>query len=98
LGVRDPKPLRPSLELRAGRNRRPEADGKLRGELLDGLDAFGQPRAASPEERLDGAALVGFVAYRAKDADLTRWRVTPVARLQDLGALPTWLRERPAQA
>jgi len=51
---------------------------------------------------VDGVAAAGagvpFVAYRAKDADLTRWRVTPVARLQDLGALPTWLRERPAQA
>ena len=51
---------------------------------------------------VDGVAAAGagvpFVAYRAKDADLTRWRVTPVARLQDLGALPAWLRERTAQA
>lgn len=51
---------------------------------------------------VDGVAAAGagvpFVAYRAKDADLTRWKVTPVARLQDLGALPAWLRERTAQA
>ena len=51
---------------------------------------------------VDGVAAAGagvpFVAYRAKDADLARWRVTPVARLDDLGALPAWLRERTAQA
>ncbi|HEY7518733.1 MAG TPA: HAD-IA family hydrolase [Methylomirabilota bacterium] len=47
---------------------------------------------------VDGVAAaeagVPFVAYRAKDADLARWNVTPVARLDHLGALPAWLRER----
>jgi phosphoglycolate phosphatase len=37
------------------------------------------------------AAGVPFVAYRARDADLARWNVTPVARLTDLAALPDWL-------
>jgi phosphoglycolate phosphatase len=40
------------------------------------------------------AAGVPFVAYRAKDADLARWNITPVARLTDLAALPEWLRAR----
>lgn len=34
---------------------------------------------------------VPFIAYRAKDADLARWGVTPVAALSDLAALPAWL-------
>jgi beta-phosphoglucomutase-like phosphatase (HAD superfamily) len=41
-----------------------------------------------------GAAGVPFVAYRAKPADLERWRVTPVAHLTDLTRLPAWLAER----
>jgi phosphoglycolate phosphatase len=62
---------------------------------------FGAPREALVvgDSWVDGvaaqAAGVPFVAYRAKDADLTRWRVTPVARLDDLAALPAWLRRRP---
>jgi phosphoglycolate phosphatase len=40
------------------------------------------------------AAGVPFVAYRTREADLTRWNVTPVARLTDLAALPAWLRRR----
>jgi FMN phosphatase YigB (HAD superfamily) len=32
-----------------------------------------------------------FVAYRATPADLERWGVRPVARLDDLAALPAWL-------
>ena len=47
---------------------------------------------------VDGVAAaeagVPFVAYRAKEADLERWKITPVARLTDLAALPAWLRER----
>jgi phosphoglycolate phosphatase len=39
---------------------------------------------------------VPFVAYRAPDADLARWNITPVARLTDLAALPAWLRRRAA--
>jgi hypothetical protein len=34
---------------------------------------------------------VPFVAYRARQADLDRWRVTPVAHLTDLALLPAWL-------
>ena len=39
------------------------------------------------------AAAVGvpFVAYRAHEPDLTRWGVTPIARLADLARLPEWL-------
>jgi phosphoglycolate phosphatase len=40
------------------------------------------------------AAGIPFVAYRAREADLTRWNITPVARLDDLAALPGWLRAR----
>jgi phosphoglycolate phosphatase len=40
------------------------------------------------------AAGVPFVAYRAKDADLEHWKISPVARLDDLAALPDWLRRR----
>ena len=47
---------------------------------------------------VDGVAAaeagVPFVAYRPKEADLARWKLTPVARLTDLAALPAWLRER----
>lgn len=42
------------------------------------------------------AAGVPFVAYRMTDADLARWQVTPVARLDDLAALPGWLQSRAA--
>jgi FMN phosphatase YigB (HAD superfamily) len=39
------------------------------------------------------AAAVGvpFVAYRAREADLARWGVTPIAWLTDLARLPEWL-------
>jgi phosphoglycolate phosphatase len=40
------------------------------------------------------AAGIPFVAYRAREADLARWNVTPVAQLDDLAALPGWLRAR----
>jgi phosphoglycolate phosphatase len=40
------------------------------------------------------AAGIPFVAYRPREADLTRWKVAPVARLTDLAALPAWLRQR----
>ena len=38
------------------------------------------------------AMVLAFVAYRAREADLARWKVTPVAHLTDLAALPAWLR------
>jgi phosphoglycolate phosphatase len=40
------------------------------------------------------AAGVPFIAYRANQADLERWRVTPVAHLADLALLPAWLTAR----
>jgi phosphoglycolate phosphatase len=42
------------------------------------------------------AAGVPFVAYRPKPAELERHGVKPVAALDDLAALPAWLRTRPA--
>jgi phosphoglycolate phosphatase len=40
------------------------------------------------------AAGIPFVAYRPREAELTRWNVVPVARLDDLTALPAWLSTR----
>jgi HAD superfamily hydrolase (TIGR01549 family) len=40
------------------------------------------------------AAGVPFIAYRAKESDLERWRLTPIARLTNLAALPDWLHAR----
>lgn len=40
------------------------------------------------------AAGIAFVAYRPREADLTRWNITPIARLTDLAALPAWLESR----
>jgi phosphoglycolate phosphatase len=40
------------------------------------------------------AAGVPFIAYRVSSADLERWRITPVAHLDDLRALPDWLADR----
>jgi phosphoglycolate phosphatase len=64
------------------------------------VEHFGVPRDAVVvgDSWVDGvaatAAGVPFVAYRAKDHDLARWQITPVARLTDLAALPAWLRVR----
>ena len=40
------------------------------------------------------AAGVPFIAYRARQADLDRWKVTPIAQLTDLALLPAWLEAR----
>jgi phosphoglycolate phosphatase len=40
------------------------------------------------------AAGLPFVAYRPRETDLERWNVAPVTRLDDLAALPAWLRAR----
>ncbi len=37
------------------------------------------------------AAGVSFIAYRADAAELSRWKIEPVATLTDLAALPDWL-------
>jgi phosphoglycolate phosphatase len=65
---------------------------------------FGPPRDAVVvgDSWVDGLAAadagVPFVAYRANDTELERWKITPAARLTDLAALPAWLRERTARA
>ena len=64
------------------------------------VERFGVPRDAVVvgDSWVDGvaaaAAGIPFVAYRAKDRDLERWQITPVARLTDLATLPDWLRTR----
>jgi phosphoglycolate phosphatase len=64
------------------------------------VERFGVPRDAVVvgDSWVDGvaaaAAGIPFVAYRAKDRDLERWQITPVARLSDLATLPDWLRTR----
>jgi len=65
------------------------------------VERFGTPHDAVVvgDSWVDGVAAaragIPFVAYRAKEPDLTRWQITPVARLTDLAALPAWLRRRP---
>jgi len=64
------------------------------------VEHFGVPRDAVVvgDSWVDGVAAktagVPFIAYRAKDTDLTKWEVTPIARLTDLAALPDWLRSQ----
>ena len=56
------------------------------------------PEVVVGDSWVDGvaAAAVGvpFVAYRAREEELRRWGVEPVARLDDLAALPAWLMAR----
>ena len=40
------------------------------------------------------AAGVPFVAYRPREGELARWKITPIAMLEDLTALPALLRGR----
>jgi HAD superfamily hydrolase (TIGR01549 family) len=40
------------------------------------------------------AAGVPFIAYRMSPAELARWNLAPVARLDDLAVLPAWLGAR----
>jgi phosphoglycolate phosphatase-like HAD superfamily hydrolase len=62
--------------------------------IADYFGAVG-PAVVVGDSWVDGvaaaAAGIPFVAYRASQADLDRWRVTPIARLEDLAALPAWL-------
>ena len=56
------------------------------------------PAVVVGDSWVDGvaAAAVGvpFVAYRAREEELRRWGVEPIARLDDLAALPAWLMAR----
>ena len=49
---------------------------------------------------VDGAAAlaggVPFIAYRARQEELDRWKVTPIVHLDDLALLPSWLPTRRA--
>ena len=60
--------------------------------------ADGAPAVVVGDSWVDGVAAakagVPFVAYRARLADLDRWRVTPVTHLTDLALLPAWLAAR----
>ena len=63
-------------------------------------DHFGGPHDAVVvgDSWVDGVAAakagVPFIAYRARQEDLDRWHVTPIAHLADLALLPAWLENR----
>src|SRR5262245_9353083 len=67
------------------------------GKLANGA---GDPREAVVvgDSWVDGIAAakagVSFIAYRARQEDLDRWRVTPIVHLADLALLPAWLTHR----
>src|SRR5215470_7843158 len=60
--------------------------------------ADGSPAVVVGDSWVDGVAAakagVPFVAYRARQAELDRWRVTPIVHLTDLALLPAWLAAR----
>jgi phosphoglycolate phosphatase len=78
---------------------KPDPDGwrviasHFKARLADGSSAV-----VVGDSWVDGVAAakagVPFVAYRARQAELDRWRVTPVAHLTDLALLPAWLAAR----
>src|SRR5213594_4493610 len=78
---------------------KPDPDGwrVISGHFKDRL-ADGAPTVVVGDSWVDGVAAakagVPFVAYRARQAELDRWRVTPVAHLTDLALLPAWLAAR----
>jgi phosphoglycolate phosphatase-like HAD superfamily hydrolase len=65
---------------------------------FSGRLAGGTPAVVVGDSWVDGvaaaAAGVPFIAYRARQADLDRWKVTPIAQLEDLALLPAWLEAR----
>ncbi|PYM71017.1 MAG: hypothetical protein DME03_20230, partial [Candidatus Rokuibacteriota bacterium] len=78
---------------------KPDPDGwrVIAGHFKDRL-ADGAPAVVVGDSWVDGVAAakagVPFVAYRARQAELDRWRVMPVAHLTDLALLPAWLAAR----
>jgi phosphoglycolate phosphatase len=78
---------------------KPDPDGwrVIAGHFKDRL-AHGAPTVVVGDSWVDGVAAakagVPFVAYRARQPELDRWRVTPVAHLTDLALLPDWLAAR----
>jgi phosphoglycolate phosphatase len=74
---------------------KPDADG---WRVISGALGLADSAVVVGDSWVDGraaaAAGVPFVAYRARAAELERWQVTPVAHLDDLRHLPTWLAGR----
>jgi phosphoglycolate phosphatase len=81
---------------------KPDPDGwRVIAEHFGGLgNGVGNPRDAVVvgDSWVDGVAAakagVSFIAYRARQEDLDRWRVTPIVHLADLALLPAWLAAR----
>src|SRR3989454_8449930 len=78
---------------------KPDPDGwRVISEHFSGRLAGGTPAVVVGDSWVDGvaaaAAGVPFIAYRARHADLDRWKVTPIAQLADLALLPAWLEAR----
>lgn len=82
---------------------KPDPDGwRVIAEHFGGLgNGVGNPHDAVVvgDSWVDGVAAakagVSFIAYRARQEDLDRWRVTPIVHLADLALLPAWLAARP---
>ena len=78
---------------------KPDPDGwRVISEHFRARLVGGPPSVVVGDSWVDGVAAakagVPFVAYRARQADLDRWRITPVAHLTDLALLPAWLAAR----
>ena len=78
---------------------KPDPDGwRVISEHFSGRLAGGTQAVVVGDSWVDGvaaaAACVPFIAYRARQADLDRWKVTPIAQLADLALLPAWLEAR----
>jgi phosphoglycolate phosphatase len=75
---------------------KPDPDGwRVIAGHFKALLTAGSPAVIVGDSWVDGVAAakagVPFVAYRARQAELDRWRVTPVAHFSDLALLPAWL-------
>src|SRR5215471_10503185 len=78
---------------------KPDPDGwRVISSHFKALLADDSPAVVVGDSWVDGVAAakagVPFVAYRARQAELDRWRVTPIAHLTDLTLLPAWLAAR----
>jgi phosphoglycolate phosphatase-like HAD superfamily hydrolase len=78
---------------------KPDPDGwRVISSHFKALLADGAPAVVVGDSWVDGLAAakdgVPFVAYRARQTELDRWRVTPIAHLTDLTLLPAWLAAR----
>src|SRR5438128_6037058 len=78
---------------------KPDPDGwRVISEHFSGRLAGDTQAVVVGDSWVDGvaaaAAGVPFIAYRARQADLDRWKVTPIAQLANLALLPAWLEAR----